>query len=494
MSDDSNECDRRRFLEWASAIGLASVAPSTVSEIAEAKRTRRGPEDLPPDERPEVHHTHVTEIPTVQQQLDRYEQTGDPTVLYNPELERHLGERPDKREFDLIVQTVGQRSVVDSKGPAERTIHGWRPSREEVDRLSTFGEVGFVPKFVSTTVSLRGVDRDDIGSIARLPFVVEVNWDPPIVPENDVDDLRGSSYFRFTAIENDVSIPSWLKIGILDTGYQGDGHGRFAESHAEDIGLDETLANDFTGDDDWRDPSYGSQHGDDVADMCAYMLQDGHDDLFVPLKVVGSDTRDNTREAIEYAEENAIRIINMSLGTEGPQDTCPSVYCSALRSYVQAGYFPVASAGNDGSTSGTTFPGGEWLTIGAGGIDGDCSGDEDYERDSRSNYGHILYNDPTVPEVHCHYCYNEGDVYVEFMPHAYGSYVNDTDDDVTIEGTSFASPQLAAAAAVMRSNYLTDYDQLESIFRNMDTYQICPTDAADEGQLLDAKHAYDETD
>lgn len=449
-----------------------------------------------------VEHTHFVELPSVGEQLARYRARGDPTGLYNPALVDHLESHPDKRSFKLVVRTVGERSVVEMNGPADRTIRGWRPTEGEIGELSRYGEVGFAAEVASTTVSLHGVDRADIPAVARLPFALEVNWDPPLSFEEGVstENLRGSEYFQFTDVPEDVSLPSWLRIGILDGGYGGSGS--FEIPHAEAVGIDEELATDFTDEGDWRT---ADDHGSDVTNICARMLAGGHDDLFVPLKVrpvnhtsSRLDVQDSVRAAIEFAEMNGIDVLNISLGTSGVRTACPSLYCPELYSYTQAGFLPFAAVGNL-DVNGVEFPGGEWTTIGVGGVTHDCSSGNGYERFEDdagyygSSYGYIQFHDPFEQMTHCHYCRAASEGVGEFSPKVYGSYVVETDAGEALHGTSYASPQAAAVGAIMRGNGLADYGQAESIFRAMDGYIVCPDEAAGEGQLLDAAYAYEQT-
>ena len=517
MSRNRINHDRRTFLKWAAGLGLTAIAGNTVKAVADSKEERD--EKSPLLDRDDVYHTHVTELASMQAQLNRVEQLGDPEVLYNPALTRHLDENPEKDSFHLYVITIGEESVVQEKRGPERMIHGWRPRESEVDHLSDYGEIGFVPRFIATKVYLRDVKRSNIPKLAELPFVLEINWVPPLGEESSdydyscfarsdnldegvhVDDLRSSNYFKFDEVNRNED---WLfKVGIADTGYAGHGHSLFAESYAEEIGLDEELAKNFTegavmDGPDWRNPS-NSCHGDDVADMCAYMLQHGHDELFVPLKVKHtsqspSETAEYLSEAIEYAEEHHIDILNMSLGIEDPLSYCPSTFCEELKSYTEAGHFPVASTGNQERTDAVTFPGGEWFTIGIGGVFGSCEGG-DYQIHYESNRGTITFE--TSDETHCHWCATAvGSYSSHFSPQAHGCYSTETDsneDENVLSGTSYAAAQASAVALVMRSNYLLDYEEALSNFKEMESKWLCPITDARHGQLIDAELADDQT-
>lgn len=494
---------RRRVLRWASAAGLSSLAAGRV-------RSRGSPEGGPPEPpQDDVLHRHVGRLETVRRQVRRYERTGDPTWLYDPVLAAHLDGEPPEERIDLVVRTVGERSVQETGGPADRTIHGWRPTDGEVETVARFGSVGFVGEVATTTIAVRNVAPEDVRAIADLPFVLAVGRDPPLAvdrpgtvqPDGGVPlaELRSSDYFRFSELPSEVSIPSWLRIGIVDRGYGGSGD--FAFPRAAALGIDEDLARDFTDEGEWYD---GDDHGSNVANTCAAMLPDGHDDLFVPLKVVPTgrtpsmpDVRDRIRAAIEYAEIHGIQVLNLSLGATGYQRTCPSTFCAELSSYVDAGYLPFAAVGNR-DTSGVGFPGGEWLTIGVGGVSGTCGG-ASYERyvDGDGYYGSsystVRYHDQINDRTHCHFCRHRSGQFRGFSPSVYGCYRPRTEAGVTLWGSSYACPQAAAAGALALANEPRGYREVASLFRGMDRYGICPERAAREGQLLDAEYVYRET-
>jgi hypothetical protein len=490
---DNPDESRRQFLEWASAVGLASIAPATIADVADAQAERPKPDSVPDERRgdptADVHHQHPTEIPANQQTIERYERTGDPTELINSVLLEHVRENSPET-VDVKVRTVGQRSTVVSEGPYERTINGWQPTRNEVAQLERFGTVEFVPEFISTRVELADVDVADLKTIADLGFVIGIAWNPPVEPEwhqNPVpaQDLYSNDYYWFDAVSDDYDIPSNVSIGIIDSGYSGNSDYSGDLAREGSFGIDTSLADEFDPNWDKDDDSY---HGDTVTDSAAYMLDNGHNELFVPLKIFGDTANSRTStEGIEFAERNGIDVINMSFGGPSSDSQCPETYCDELDSYTSAGYFPTASSGNADSDGTVTFPGGEWLSIGVGGIDDSgCSDSTTYSAHDDSNHGTIAYDN-------CSYCSSRAPVNEQFVPHVYSCYATETGAGNIAGGTSNAAPQAAAAAVIMQSNYLYNYEEAESIFRNMDYYDICPSDEAKEGQLLDAWDAYYQT-
>ena len=495
IDEEDKKLNRRRFLNWASAVGLAAAFPATVAEIAEAQAKRSVPDPVPPSKRGDpsqpIEHIHPTEIPEVQEQIGRAK--NDPTELIDSTLRQHIQENPSGEPIDIKVRTVGRRVITSSEGTYKRTIRGWQPHPSEVGRLRRFGDIEFVPEFISTRIELGNVDPDDLERIASLEFVLGISWNPPVeldrlpagtegIPK---EDLYSNSYFWFDGISGTYDINRNIRIGIVDTGYVGGGASDFTESYAERSphGIDESLADAFNS--AW-DEDDGDYHGDNVTDVAAYLLDDGHDDLFVPMKMFGSSgTVRSTGEAIEFAERYEIDVLNLSFGGATSSTNCPSVYCDELGSYTSAGYIPIASSGNLDADGTVTFPGGEWLTIGAGGIDTESCSNGSYSAASGSNYGTIRYNG-------CVYCsfFSPQNVNRGFVPRIYASYETATDTSETLRGTSYASPAVAAVAAIMQSNGLYNYDTAEEIFQEMQWSQVCPDDEAEGGQLLDAWDAY----
>lgn len=491
-SENRRLIDRRKFLQWATSVGLISIFPSTISDVAEAKAQREKPVSIPNRERgnpkSEVFQKHITEFPSIQERINKSQRIRNPNIFYSDFLEDILKNNPNKAEFSIVVRTIGEQNTITSNR-YERKVHGWSPSNEEVEILSIFGTIGFVPDFISTTLTLKNIRRKDISKIAALPFVVDVNYDPPYGGSGshdiDADSLRSTSYYWFTSVEDNYDISlSNLRCGVIDTGYRGGGNGSYSSSIAESM-IDFSLANSFSGE-PWDEPH--NSHGDNVADTIAHMLQDGHSNLYVPLRISNEEGdpnwSDNIRAAIEYSLRNDIDVINISQQTYNTYSYCNFQFCSELYSYIGWGYIPISISGNYGETASVTQPGASWLNIGVGGIDnGDCSEDGNYRRDSNSNYGNIDYR-------RCNYCDFVYSGSSQHSPQVYGCYHTQTDAGAILNGTSYAAPQVTAAALIMQSNGLYQYQQTEEIFREMDFYGICTSNSAREGQLLDAYDAY----
>lgn len=502
--------NRRQFLQWASSVGLAAIAPDTVAEVASAKEKREKPDSTPESERgdptSEVNLPHLLDQPKVQQNITRHDETSNPEVFYNRFLKEGLQNNPDKDTFKVVVGTVGERKTITTEGTYQRTIHGWKPTAGEISELSQFGSVGYTSSFNGTTVTIKGVERGDIPKIAERDFVLRLTWDAPIALDADncgdgsginVDTLRSNDYYWFRNIDGEYDISSDIRIGIIDTGYDAT-ETAYASPHASDIGIDGSLAKDFTTDGDPNNDTYSQDecysHGTNVADTTAYMLDSSacHSNLFVPLKIWSDSNRndeqaasDNLRDAIEYAVQNDIEVINISSGMRNTTmltNYCTEQFCNSLNSYAMADYIATATSGNAGHTDSVQQPGGSWLTIGTGGINQNRCSNADYQRDGSSCYA------PSYDYTTCNYCENYASS--GSSPTVYGSYHTETDAGKVISGTSFAAPAAATCAAVMQANGIFNFSYARGHYEDMNMHTICPDEAAKDGELLDGYEAH----
>ncbi len=515
---DRTGTNRRDFLEWASALGLTAVSPATIAKIAKAKDKRKEPDPIPEEERgdpaSDVHVTHDLEREGVQKRLERFDRSGDPTDLFHPFLLEGL-EKTDHDEFSVVVRTIGEENKITTKGPYERDVYGWKPTETEIARLSEFGTVGHAAEFSGTSLTFHEVSRDDLKRVALQEFVVGLTRSPPRKPAGvestsssgiPASTLRSNEYCWFSSVDGDYDIPSEVKIGIIDTGYESE-RTPYDEPWANRIGIKYGLAKDFTDDNDWTKDTYdssGYSHGTAAADTVAYMIDDNatHNDLFVPLKVFSDSTDtsndehvDNVRKAIEYCINHEIPVISDTTVATAGTEYCTSELCDLYETYAgDSGYIPATTTGNYWHTDKVDHPGGSWYTIGTGGINGgSCSSDsKDYPRDSNSNYDpEHLYDNPDSYVNYCTYCTSQERK--EPVPTVYAAYDLETDADTVISGTSFAGPVAAAAAIIMQSNGLYSYSSARNLFGDMTWYQVCPDEAAKTGQLVDAHEAHYQT-
>jgi serine protease len=187
------------------------------------------------------------------------------------------------------------------------------------------------------------------------------------------------------------------------------------------------------------------------------------DCAIMPVKVldeVGTGTFFDVAEGIDYAAnyteggENLVKVINMSLGTDGFSETVRRSIDEAYRK----GIVLVAAAGNTG-TPGVDFPASLSNVIAAGAVDargerasyssrgpeldlmapgGDCDRDDD--RDSVPDCVFQQMPDPDFVDVGIYdrFCY------------------------CGLDGTSMAAPHIAAAAALLISQGITDPDAVRA--------------------------------
>lgn len=518
---------RREFLEWASGIGLLGIAPQTIADIASAEEGKQRPNGsvrVRPDPVPDaargdpdspVQTRHPLTSGRAQERIERFQQEQRPEILYKQSLVDEIERSDDDRQIPIAVKTVGQSVSITSDGPRRRRIDGWRPQKDEVRELGKFGSVEHVPDFISTKVSMRDVRIADLEQIAKLPHVIEINYDPDATPDSvhyDKSTLRSNEVYWFESVEDDYSISWPRRVAILDDGYQ-EGEGAYETNHAAEIG--HTISSrDFTDEDDWSNVTYESDgeviyHGTTVADSVGYMIdpehgERTHDNLFAHFKVASESQSfwaSTVRSAIEHAMRNDIPVINMSFSSSLDGSYCSSQFCDSLQSYVAGGYIPLASTSNDNDSQGVGHPGSSAWDIAVGGfVEGDDHDfvrasfpDDDPDDEHGSNYGYIragYYDSRGWFRIECDECFERIETDRNFYPDVYGCYATRTNSDGTAGGTSNATPQVAAAALIMQENQLYDFDQARNILNDMNYYAVEPDEAAEEGQVVDAFDAY----
>lgn len=495
MVDDPH---RRQFLSWAGAVGLTAVAPDTVAEVAEAQSTSASESQGPSED---VILPHVTGYDGVQARMTTAANEDRPEAKYGERLSEAV-RSGEYSTYDLLVRTLGESVTVTSERYG-RTINGWRPTDDEVRRLDSFGDVRGVPEVSSTTVSLLSVDESDLAAVADLPFVATVDYRPtpglsrqlggtpcPTQP-TDAETARSDAGMRFAEVQDDYAIESPVKCGILDDGYQGGEYSHWDRSYAEPY-LDHDLANSWTGE-SWQKPD--DPHGDNVTDTIAYMLGEGWDDLYVPLRVNGNEDVnivDNARMAIEYALKHDIDVLNMSIGWSR-DGYCNSTVCAELASYVAAGYVPVASSGNTDTDQGATEPAASLFSVGVGGArdEGDDGCQVDDPDSAFTVYDGSSHGDVAYDGARCEICADRTSDASQFVPDVYGiGSVHVSDRSCPIAGTSIATPQVAAAAVIMQSNELHHFWTAKQICSHMDSQGVCPPESVERGGLNDAELAH----
>lgn len=216
-------------------------------------------------------------------------------------------------------------------------------------------------------------------------------------------------------------------IAILDTGADTD-HSDLAARLTIVAGSDP-----IDGDDDPDDDAtiFSNGHGTAVSGVAGAIWENAtfgvgvdRNARILPVRVLGTDgtgTSDTIAAGIRLADDTA-DVINLSLGSTTSCDS-DQVLCNAIQDAVAAGVVVVAAAGNDNAGS-LLFPASHDSTVAVGSVTSDDA------RSSFSNFGDGL--DVMAP----------GENVVTIAN-------NDTFQVAT--GTSFSAPQVAAAAAIVRS-------------------------------------------
>jgi len=499
---------RRDCLQYlgGSLMALGGISRASADNSGPEKPIDEGPEpypqtgSIPGDLSSDVYFIAPTEFPLLVSKVEQYNEEKDTDNILHPALKRQL-ENHDSKEINLTICTIGERIETTSNGTPQRDLFGFRCTSEEVSELAKYGDVVSNPQVTTTELSLHNVNVDKLEEIANLPFVLEINYEPKITfdleetgnPEKsfvDLDSLRGPDYHGYSEIDGDWEVAENLKIGYIDNGYKGDGHGPFSESYAEKYGfVNGSEADKFhTG---WDDPdSWGDNpkfyHGDATMDLAAYMLgeqnvPDSVEPPMVPFYVYGDEVS-VIKEAINHAIFNNIPVLSASWQTEDWNSTCPSIFCSNLFAYFLFGGLFITSTGNEGHAYQVDYPGGGYLSIGVGAADDEeIKYGYDYERDPDSNYGKIRFHE-------CSQCFQVFDD-AKFSPNVYG-YGAVEGDDYDYEETSAATAQVSISALIMKSVGDLKYKDVVAIFDSMDRHKIYPDGAASAGQFNDAEHAY----
>jgi hypothetical protein len=213
-------------------------------------------------------------------------------------------------------------------------------------------------------------------------------------------------------------------VAVLDTGTDLD-HSDLVDKVRVDIDWD------FVDDDAAADDAHG--HGTHVSGIVAATTDNGlgvaglgWEVALLPLRVVGPEGADSTdlADAIYYAVDHGVGVINMSLGSEA---TCPTIVQEAVTFAHTHGVVLVAAAGNDG-TNVQNFPASCYYVLGV------AATTPDDGRAGFSNYGtHVAVAAPG------------SDIYSTVLGGGCGYR----------SGTSMASPYVAGLAALVQTRYPT---------------------------------------
>jgi len=373
------------------------------------------------------------------------------------------------REGEVI---VGLRSVLDDRA-VERVLRGGGAARA---RASRFSRTFLVDLDAGASVP------DAIEAFRRMP---EVEFAEPngIVHKSQARTFTpNDQYYRYQWNMKQIGAErTWgiqrgsarVGVAVLDTGvayedYTDPATGR-VYGKAPDWGDTPFLPGyDFVNGDDH--PNDDEWHGTHVASTIAEAANNSiglaglaHQCAIMPVKVLdefGSGTFFDVAEGIDYAtnymegDERVVKVINMSLGTDSES--------TAVRQAVErahAGGIVVVAAGGNTGEAGIDFPASLPLVIAAGATDvrrgravysstgpeldlmapgGDCDRDDDNDGLVDCVFQQMPDPDFVDLDVHTRFCY------------------------CGLDGTSMASPHIAAAAALLISQGITHPDAVKA--------------------------------
>ncbi|MCP4228874.1 MAG: peptidase S8, partial [bacterium] len=232
---------------------------------------------------------------------------------------------------------------------------------------------------------------------------------------------------------------------------------------------------DFVHGDDHPNDQNG--HGTHVAGTVAQTTDNGlgvaglaHGCSIMPVQVLdysGAGTLEDVADGVDYARQNGANVINMSLGGTDNSDTLRNA-CDAAE---KAGLVVVAATGNSGVST-VFYPAAYDSVIAVGAVD--YNGDLTYY----SNYGDgievVAPGGDTSVDL-------DGDGKVDgvlqmtFVQMYYGDFTSETLADTStfeykyLQGTSMASPHVAALAALLMSNGSTSATEVRRLIRDSAT-------------------------
>ena len=331
-----------------------------------------------------------------------------------------------------------------------------------VDAAVTFVPDEVVVRTQSGEYRTRSIDAQSLSAVEQVAEDLE-NKDPSVEeagpnyvykPEFVPDDPRYDQQYWLRTIRapgawND-SRGGGVRVGIVDTGWQID-HRDLIDDAAVDYDFVE-------GDDVAQGYDY---HGTSVAGIAAadtnntlgvasvgfstrfLMAKACADDPSTPVVEVVCKT-ENTAPAIRWlAITQGVKIINLSFGAIYPSGTTDELLGAAIQDAQNAGALVVASAGNDNTFTANHYPSCFTGVLGVGAVD--------------TNGVRASFPDPSHPDWH--WGSNWGPCVDLMAPGVdlYTTYdVNDTLGAryAYVNGTSFAAPQVAGTAALIRARNL----------------------------------------
>ena len=360
-------------------------------------------------------------VPTVERESEPVEEQGPPESVPEEPTVR-LPDGTEAVADELIVNyedavTAGRASL------RQKTGATLEMSFPEID-----AEVVALEEAAGTAGELEAekaaFERDPAVEAVDYNYVVRAAWSP-----NDPY-FRGGSQGNVHAVD---ALRAWnhsrgaARVAVLDSGCRK-GHLELNEGKVvkqADLYYKDGVAND----------EYG--HGTHVASILAADTNNGvgiaggaPGARILCAKVLsnsGGSTSDVIMDGMRWAKANGARVINMSLGGAGYQRS----FAELTDSMYEGGVFVVAAAGNDNAYRKAVYPAAYPGVMAVGGTERDGTGRYLTQNDG-SNWG--PYVDIAAP--------GEG---------IWGAAIGGNDRYVAYNGTSMATPHVAAAGAILAS-------------------------------------------
>ncbi len=255
----------------------------------------------------------------------------------------------------------------------------------------------------------------------------------------------------------DIDTAQGVLVAVLDTG--------LSSQLNDDIGCIfdwdsvNTIGNiDIVNDD--NDPEDGNGHGSHVAGTIAQTTDNGYGvaglaygTCIMPVKVLGdsgSGSFADIADGIQFAIENKAKVINMSLGINARfAITNDPIMDPALDAAFAAGITVVVASGNDGHRKNVSYPAIYPTTIAVGATD---------FRDSVTRYSNKGTGLDMVAPGGDNGRDDNNDGYADGVLQE--TVISDSRGYYFFDGTSMASPHVAAAAAMLIAHGITDRNEI----------------------------------